>query len=74
MSIKQLIGLAIYVISETATQDTKVGGSIKAVKISIDGGYKEFDSSEIKKIIEKNEKVNKILKQYFYGEGENEEK
>lgn len=60
--------MAVYVITETATQDPKVGGPVRVAKISYESGYNQLDASYINEVIEKNKNINKTLKQCFYGE------
>ena len=62
MTMEQLIHLAVYVISETATQDTKVGGPIRVAKISWEKGYEELEQSLIREVIQKNEEAHKKLR------------
>ena len=66
MSIKNLITLAAYVISETATQDPKVGGPVRIAQISSDEGYHQLDQSQVKGVVERNEKLNKQLRNFFF--------
>lgn len=64
MEVDQAIRLAIYLISETATQDPKVGGSIKAAHI-IPTGYSQLSEEEVEGIIRENGEQNKTLKSFF---------
>jgi 20S proteasome alpha/beta subunit len=66
MTKKQLVHLATYVISETATQDTKVGGPIRVAEISMEKGYVELEQSTINEIIQKNEEAHKKLAEFFF--------
>ncbi|MBU1187308.1 MAG: hypothetical protein KJ908_10485 [Acidobacteria bacterium] len=67
MEIKHLKALTTYLISETATQDPKVGGPIKLATITPNEGYKELDKKIIESIIETNEEQNQKLKDFFFG-------
>lgn len=68
MSRKHLIPLAIYVISETATQDPRVGGPIRVAEISMDKGYIELEQKYIEEVIKRNEGINKRLRGFFFRE------
>jgi len=69
MSVEHLVALAVYVISETATQDPKVGGPIRVAQITKDKGYIMLDSSYIDEIIRKNEEQNMKLREFFFRQG-----
>lgn len=71
MKISHLINLAVYVISETATQDPKVGGPIRVATISKEKGYLELSEEDVHKIQIRNEDHNKELRGFFYGEEKN---
>jgi 20S proteasome alpha/beta subunit len=65
MDIESLKHLAAYVVTETATQDGKVGGPVQmAVIVPKDGAYM-VNSDEINSIVIKNEKRSKGLKDLF---------
>jgi len=72
MSRKNLISLAIYVISETATQDPKVGGPIRVAEISKENGYIALEPSIISEVTLLNEEQNKLLRGFFFGGQEGE--
>jgi 20S proteasome alpha/beta subunit len=65
MTTDDLVSLAAYVISETATQDPKVGGPIKIAVISPTKGYIELEPSTIQGVIEQNEETTKKLRDFF---------
>jgi 20S proteasome alpha/beta subunit len=67
MTRQNLLALAIYLISETATQDPKVGGPIKAAEISAERGYSEVSPETIKAMIDRNEEQNRRLREFFFG-------
>lgn len=67
MKIPHLQVLATYLISETATQDPKVGGPINIATITPKDGYKELDEEIISQIISKNEGQNQKLREFFFG-------
>lgn len=67
MTRQNLVSLAAYVISETATQDPKVGGPIRMAEIAPDTGYREIEQEVITEVIERNNEQNKRLKDFFFG-------
>jgi len=67
MKIEHLQALATYLISETATQDPKVGGPINIAIITPGDGYQELDKPKIEQIYKKNEEQNLKLRQFFFG-------
>ena len=64
---EQVAALAEYLISETATQDPKVGGPITLAMIQPQQGYRELPASEIAAIRRRNEEQMLKLKEYFCG-------
>jgi ATP-dependent protease HslVU (ClpYQ) peptidase subunit len=67
MKIEHLQALATYLISETATQDPKVGGPINMAIITPKNGYVELGKEIIEQIIKKNEEQNLKLRKFFFG-------
>jgi len=65
MTVVNLASLAVYLISETATQDPKVGGQIKAATITPSTGYRELHDAEVADIVKKNAAQNEKLKKFF---------
>jgi 20S proteasome alpha/beta subunit len=57
MPIDQLTGLAAYVISETASQDQRVGGPIRMAQV-LPEGSKELTDTQIRDLLEGYRKVN----------------
>jgi len=57
MSVDELTGLAAYAISETATQDQRVGGPIRMAQISQEG-CKELSEELIKELLDKYKRGN----------------
>jgi len=57
MSIDELSGLSIYVISETASQDQRVGGPIRMAQI-LSTGCKELTEDQIRELLDKYKKGN----------------
>ena len=56
--------LAEYLISETASQDPKVGGPIRIAKVT-PVGYRELTIDEVANLKRKNQKLNTKLKRFF---------
>lgn len=73
MRLQNIASLAAYLITETATQDPKVGGPVRMAQITLNCGYKEFSSDEIRKITDKNEAQNVKLRGFFF-KGDNNDK
>lgn len=65
-SVKNLLPLAAYVITETASQDGKVGGPVQLVKILPKEDCMTLNSEEINKIIESNNDRSKNLRVSFF--------
>lgn len=65
-SLKDLTALAVYVITETAGQDGKVGGPVRLATLTPDGGGKIVAEDEVKKIHESNEARAAALRKSFY--------
>lgn len=65
-SLADLTSLAVYVITETASQDGKVGGPVRVVTITPDKGGAELTEGEVGKTHESNEKRGAQLRQSFY--------
>lgn len=70
MTRQQLVRLAVYVISETATQDPRVGGPVRVAEITKEKGYMEVASTRIEAIVARNEVHNRKLREFFLREGE----
>jgi len=65
ISLERAKALAVYLITETASQDPKVGGPIKIAEITAENGYEEITRDELDKIKLKNKKLNEKLRQFF---------
>jgi len=63
--VEILTALAAYVITETASQDGKVGGRIQMAIITPVDGCKELKPEEIDEILEHNKRRSKTLKDSF---------
>lgn len=62
---ENVISLAEYIISETGTQDPKVGGPIGIALITTDQGYRELDESEIAEVHQKNQEELRKFREHF---------
>ncbi len=74
-TLADLTSLAVYVITETASQDGKVGGPVRAVTIHPDSNGKstpgvDLPESEVKKIHESNAERANALRKSFYTSAE----
>jgi 20S proteasome alpha/beta subunit len=65
-SVKNLLPLAAYVITETASQDGKVGGPVQLIQITPKDGCRILDSEEINSIIASNSSRSENLKVSFF--------
>jgi hypothetical protein len=66
MSIRNLFSLAAYIISETATQDPKVGGPVRMAQITCDKGYVQLGEDEVDEIMKHNDGLNRRLRDFFF--------
>ena len=69
MTVEHLVPLAAYLITETATQDPKVGGPVAIATVTADRGFNSLADDEVKRIIERNERRNDQLRRFFYQKG-----
>jgi len=67
-NVENLLALGAYVITETASQDGKVGGPVQMVKILPDVGCVTLNSEEINRVVKSNTDRSKKLKVLFFGE------
>ena len=65
-SVKNLLPLAAYVITETASQDGKVGGPVQMMQITSEEGCKILSSEEINSIIASNSSRSDNLRVSFF--------
>jgi len=65
-SVKNLLPLAAYVITETASQDGKVGGPVQLMQITSEEGCKILSSEEINSIIASNSSRSDNLRVSFF--------
>ncbi|MCJ7643339.1 MAG: hypothetical protein MUP28_02530 [Candidatus Aminicenantes bacterium] len=71
LNVEKLLPLGTYVITETASQDGKVGGPVQLMKILPDEGCVPLKEEDIKKILQDNNFRSEKLRQSFLGEREN---
>ena len=57
MTLRSAIELAAYCISETATQDGKVGGAVQIAEITTKNGFKAYTKEEVEGITEDRKSV-----------------
>ena len=67
LSIDRLISLAAYVITETASQDGKVGGPVQITTVRSAYGCMELPASEIERILAENRTRSEALRESFFG-------
>jgi 20S proteasome alpha/beta subunit len=65
-TVEQLKALAAYVITETASQDGKVGGPVQMATINPKDGCKELAEEEIEAVITQNQRRSETLKDSFF--------
>lgn len=59
--------LAEFLISETATQDPKVGGPIRIAIITPEDGYDELSREQVEALHERNVEQSARVRQFFFG-------
>ncbi len=64
MTADNAAALAAYLISETASQDPKVGGPIRMAKVT-QSGYVELTVEDVNRLMVRNEGLNAHLKRFF---------
>lgn len=65
-TIAELAALTVYVITETASQDGKVGGPVNVITISPEKGTDVLSNSKVDEIVKTNEKRSRDLRDSFY--------
>ena len=68
-SVQELKALAAYVITETASQDGKVGGPVQMAVITPSTGGREIERTEMEQLLPGNQSRSKALKDLFYEGG-----
>lgn len=69
MTLQDLTRLAAYLITETATQDPKVGGPIKIATVTKKGKFKMLSDVKVQRIIDYNKEQNRKLRESFFKGG-----
>ncbi len=69
-SLDALTSLAVYVITETASQDGKVGGPVSVVQVDADQGCRVLDAHSVAQISAANVTRSDALRDSFYESGE----
>lgn len=70
MNVRSLTSLAAYLITETATQDPKVGGPVRIAQLTPSEGFAELGEDAIQEIVSNNENQSQRLKEFFFTTGE----
>lgn len=65
-NVDELTPLAVYVVTETASQDGKVGGPVKVVTIRADSGCEALDEAGVLAVLDGNAVRSKLLRDSFY--------
>ena len=65
-SVEELTALAIYAVTETASQDGKVGGPVNVVTISEHGGADLLEADQVGAVMASNETRSRALRDSFY--------
>ena len=71
MTIEALARLAVYLITETATQDPKVGGPVQVASITQADGFQLIPADAVNEIIQQNDTQNATIKDFFVQGGTN---
>jgi 20S proteasome alpha/beta subunit len=66
-TVAELSALAVYAITETASQDGKVGGQVRLITITPQAGCVEVQDSEVERIIRQNGQRARKWRASFYG-------
>jgi 20S proteasome alpha/beta subunit len=70
-SVAELLPLAVYAITETASQDGKVGGPVNVITIRAEQGCEALTPAAVELIVSENSERSAALRSSFYGtEGE----
>jgi 20S proteasome alpha/beta subunit len=64
--VQELQALAVYVITETASQDGKVGGPVKLITVSPDTGGEMLEPEAVNAIANENTARSQALRDSFY--------
>ena len=66
-SIRELTALATYAITETASQDGKVGGPVRIITITPERGCEALEEKQVADVLKQNERRSQGLKDSFFG-------
>ncbi len=69
MGLTSLKALAAYLITETASQDPKVGGPIRMAEITPTEGLRELNEEIVEEITKDNDEQNLKLREFFFKGG-----
>jgi len=69
MSVENALSLSAYVITETATQDGKVGGPLQLMSLKDGENVVEISQDDINKIVEENNTRSIKLRELFFSDG-----
>jgi 20S proteasome alpha/beta subunit len=72
-TVAELLPLAAYVITETASQDGKVGGPVQMIRVMRDADAAILTADDVKTILSQNETRSQILRSSFFQPPENKE-
>lgn len=72
-SVADLTALAVYVITETASQDGKVGGPVSVIQVTPEAGCATLAAGEVSQVMEDNATRSLALRDSFYQHGEADE-
>jgi 20S proteasome alpha/beta subunit len=65
-TVGELTSLAVYVITETASQDGKVGGPVNVITVSPEQGCERLDAEAVGEIMARNDSRSQALRDSFY--------
>lgn len=68
-TVQELTPLAAYVITETASQDGKVGGPVRVIVVDPDDGCQALNPSDVDRVLKDNGVRSKTLRDSFYERG-----
>lgn len=65
-AVEELVALAAYAITETASQDGKVGGPVQMLTITPDGGCDRLALTRVARILKRNDARSRNLRRSFF--------
>ena len=69
-TVSELTALAVYVITETASQDGKVGGPVSVIQVTPDEGCVSLDALQVQQVMDDNSARSLALRDSFYEHGD----